>query len=166
MKKIISILLVFTLAFAFAACSANTEKSTTQPDTTQTDVTENESKPVSTDSKSIVIYFSRAGEQYGVGTIEKGNTAIIAEMIAEKTNSDTFEIEPTDNRYDLSYNELTDYAKKEQSDNARPEYKGSVDLSQYDTVYLGYPIWWGDLPMIVYTFLENNDFSGKTVYAF
>ena len=170
MKKVISVILMLTLLFAFSACAkTGSEAETTIPDTTPTasttDAAEPETNPT-TEQKSIVIYFSRTGEQYGVGTIEKGNTAIIAEMIAAKTNADTFEIEPTDSRYDLSYDDLTDYAKKEQADNARPEYKGSIDLSPYDTVYLGYPIWWGDLPMMVYTFLENNDFSGKTVYAF
>ncbi len=74
--------------------------------------------------------------------------------------------EPADSRYDLSYNDLTDLAKKEQSADARPEFKEGVNLSDYDTVYIGYPIWWGDLPMIVYSFLESNDFSGKTVYGF
>ena len=168
MKKIVSVLLILTLLFAFAACAkTGSEAETTTPDTTQTtaETSEAETKP-SSEHKALVVYFSRAGEQYGVGTIEKGNTKIVAEMIADKTGADLFEIEPTDSRYDLSYNDLTDYAKQEQKDNARPEYKGSIDLSPYDTIYLGYPIWWGDLPMIVYTFLENNDFSGKTVYAF
>ena len=170
MKKIVYVLLILTFLFAFAACAkTGSEAETTTSDTTQTASTtsapEVETEP-SSEHKAVVIYFSRAGEQYGVGTIEKGNTKIVAEMIADKTGADLFEIEPTDNRYDLSYDDLTDYAKKEQADNARPEYKGSIDLSPYDVVYLGYPIWWGDLPMIVYSFLENNDFSGKTVYAF
>ena len=170
MKKIVSVLLILTLLFAFSACAkTGSEAETTTSDTMQTASTtsapEVETEP-SSEHKAVVIYFSRAGEQYGVGTIEKGNTKIVAEIIADKTGADLFEIEPTDNRYDLSYDDLTDYAKQEQKDNVRPEYKGSIDLSPYDTVYLGYPIWWGDLPMIVYSFLENNDFSGKTVYAF
>ena len=168
MKRIISVILMLTLLFAFSACAkTGSEPETSALDTTQaTSKTSGAETETTVEHKAIVVYFSRAGEQYGVGTIEKGNTAIIAEMIAAKTNADTFEIEPTDSRYDLSYDDLTDYAKKEQNDNARPEYKGSIDLSAYDTVYLGYPIWWGDLPMIVYSFLENNNFSGKTVYAF
>lgn len=170
MKKILSVILMLSLIFALTACGeTGSESNTAAPesarDTSAPAAGTSEPTP-SSGGKSIVIYFSRAGEQYGVGTIEKGNTEIIAEMIAEKTGSDIFEIEPTDDRYDLSYNDLTDYAKQEQNDNARPEYKGGTDLSAYDTVYLGYPIWWGDLPMIVYTFLESNDFSGKTVYAF
>jgi flavodoxin len=166
MKKIISVILVLSLIFAFSACAkvSGEKEPITEVQTEQT--TKASENDTTNESKSIVVYFSRAGEQYGVGTIEKGNTKIVAEMIADKTGADLFEIEPTDSRYDLSYDDLTDYAKKEQADNARPEYKGSIDLSAYDTVYLGYPIWWGDLPMIVYTFLENNDFSGKTVCAF
>ena len=172
MKKVISFAMILSLIFAFAGCGNKADEKTVTSQSAQNEAVESNSdteqakEETPSANKSIVIYFSRAGEQYGVGVIDKGNTAIIAEMIAESTGSDIFEIEPTDNRYDLSYNDLTDYAKKEQNVNARPEYKGSVDLSAYDTVYLGYPIWWGDLPMIVYTFLENNDFSGKTVYGF
>ncbi|MBE6720723.1 MAG: flavodoxin [Ruminococcaceae bacterium] len=168
MKKIISVILILSLLFALSACAkTGSEAETTTPDATQTttETSGAETEPTG-EHKAVVIYFSRAGEQYGVGTIEKGNTKIVAEMIADKTGADLFEIEPTDSRYDLSYDDLNDYAKKEQADNARPEYKGNINLSSYDTVYLGYPIWWGDLPMIVYSFLENNNFSGKTVYAF
>lgn len=168
MKKLISVILILSLLFALSACAkSGIETETAAPDMTQTtaETSGAETEPIS-ERKAVVVYFSRAGEQYDVGTIEKGNTKIVAEMIADKTGADLFEIEPTDSRYDLSYNDLTDYAKQEQQDNARPEYKGIIDLSAYDTVYLGYPIWWGDLPMIVYTFLENNDFSGKTVCAF
>ena len=116
-------------------------------------------------SKALVLYFSRADENYSVGTITEGNTAVLAKMIAQKTGADIFEIVPQ-NAYPKNYRECTDVAKDEQRKNARPAYVGNIDTAGYDTVYIGYPIWWGDLPMIVYTFLENNDFSGKTVYGF
>ena len=87
-------------------------------------------------------------------------------MIAEETGADMFEIQPVDPYPDI-YKECTGVAKQEQNDNARPEIVGSVEnMEQYDTVFLGYPIWWGDLPMAVYTFLENYDFSGKTIIPF
>lgn len=121
----------------------------------------------STGSKTLVIYFSRTGEQYTVGVIDKGNTAIVAEMIAEKTGADTFEIVPADDRYPMTYDELTDVAKREQKEKARPAYKGALpDLSGYDTVYIGAPVWWGDWPMIMYTVFENNDFTGKKLVPF
>ena len=116
---------------------------------------------------TLVIYFSRTGEQYTVGVIDKGNTAIVAEMIAEKTGADLFEVLPVDDHYPMTYNELTDVAKQEQNDKARPAYAGELpDLSQYDTVFIGAPVWWGDWPMIMYTVFENNDFSGKKLVPF
>ncbi len=120
-------------------------------------------------TKILVVYFSRTGEQYGVGNIDKGNTAIVAEMIAEKTGADSFEILPKEDYYPYTYDALTDIAKQELNDNARPEIKGTVpDLSKYDTVFIGAPVWWGDWPMIMYTFFEGNRdaLSGKTLIPF
>ena len=120
-------------------------------------------------SGTLVVYFSRTGEQYNVGVIDKGNTAIVAEMIAEQTGADLFEVLPVDDHYPMTYAELTDVAKQEQNDNARPEYAGEVpDLSAYDTIYIGAPVWWGDWPMIMYTFFEKNTdaLAGKTLVPF
>ena len=115
----------------------------------------------------LVIYFSRTGEQYTVGVIEKGNTAIVSEMIAEIADADTFEVLPVDDHYPMTYNALTDIAKQEQNDKARPEYAGTLpDLAQYDTIFIGAPVWWGDWPMIMYTLFEGNDFSGKKLVPF
>ena len=118
-------------------------------------------------SDTLVLYFSRTGEQYVVGVIDKGNTAIIAEMIAEQTGADMFEVLPADDHYPMTYEDLTDVAKQEQNENARPEYSGTLpDLSKYSTIFIGSPVWWGDWPMIMYTVFENNDFSGKTLIPF
>ena len=88
-------------------------------------------------------------------------------MIAEETGADLFEVLPADDHYPLTYAELTDVAKSEQNDNARPEYAEELpDLSSYDTIFVGAPVWWGDWPMIMYTVFENNDFSGKTLIPF
>jgi len=134
----------------------------------QTEAVENASgTETESASDALVIYFSRTGEQYVVGVIDKGNTAIVAEMIAEETGADLFEVLPEDDHYPMTYDALTDVAKQEQNDNARPVYAGEVpDLSQYDTVFIGAPVWWGDWPMIMYTVFENNDFSGKTLIPF
>ena len=116
-----------------------------------------------------MVYFSRTGEQYTVGVIDKGNTAIVAEMISEETGADMFEVIPEDDHYPMTYSELTDVAKQEQNDNARPAYAKDVpDLSQYSTIFIGAPVWWGDWPMIMYTFFENNaeGLSGKTLIPF
>ncbi len=116
----------------------------------------------------LVIYFSRTGEQYTVGVIDKGNTAIVAEMIAEQTGGDLFEVMPVDDHYPMTYNALTDVAKQEQNVKARPEYNknNQPDLSRYKTIFVGAPVWWGDWPMIMYTVFENNDFSGKKLIPF
>lgn len=120
------------------------------------EISENET-PEPSGNKAIVIYFSRTGEQYVVGEIDKGNTAIVAEMIAKKISADMWEVIPADDHYPMTYNELTDIAKREQNENARPEYKGSApDLEEYETVFIGAPVWWGDWPMIMYTFFEQN----------
>ena len=111
-------------------------------------------------------YFSKNGEQYSVGTIKKGNTEIIAEMIAAKTGGDTFEIKVVNDKYPKSYNDLINYAQAEKRNNERPEIAGKVNVADYDVIFVGYPNWWGDLPMPVYTFLESYDFSGKTVIPF
>ena len=118
-------------------------------------------------SDTLVIYFSRTGEQYVVGEIDKGNTAIVAEMIAGQTGAELFEVLPEDDRYPMTYDALTDVAKQEQNDNARPAYSGELpDLDAYSTIFIGAPVWWGDWPMIMYTVFENNDFSGKTLIPF
>ena len=118
-------------------------------------------------SDILVVYFSRTGEQYEVGVIDKGNTAIVADMIVEATGADAFEILPAEDYYPLTYDELTDVAQQELRDNARPEIAGEIpDLSQYNTIFIGAPVWWGDWPMIMYTFFENNDLSGKQLVPF
>ena len=117
------------------------------------------------DSKILVAVFSRADENYSVGTITKGNTMVLAEMIAEKTGGELFEIKPA-KPYPKDYKTTTEIAKRGQNENARPALLNDKDISDYDTIFLGYPNWWGDMPMIIYTFLESHDFSGKTVIPF
>lgn len=178
MKRIIAMLTILALIFAFAGCSsgaknesaekataANAETASAKESTAESKTSNATS--TSSGNSSVVVYFSRTGEQYGVGVIEKGNTAIVADAIVEQTGADSFEILPKNDNYPTTYNELTDVAKEEQNQNARPEIKDILqNFEQYDTIYLGYPIWWGDLPMICYTFLESYDFSGKTIIPF
>lgn len=117
----------------------------------------------------LVIYFSRAGENYFGGklmNIEKGNTEVIAEYIQELTGADLFKVEPAV-EYPEDYMKCIDVAKKEMQSNARPEIKESLnDISDYDTIFIGFPNWWGTLPMPMFTQLEQLDFAGKTVKAF
>lgn len=120
----------------------------------------------STDSDILVVYFSRTGENYNVGNVEVGNTAMVASYIKEYLKCDSFEIVPVD-KYPDNYDECTKLASKEKDDNARPLIQNKIDnFDSYKTVFIGYPIWWGDLPMIMYTFMEDYDFNGKDVYLF
>ena len=117
-------------------------------------------------NKALVVYYSRTGENYAVGNIAEGNTAIAAKMIAARTGADLFEIK-TVKAYAADYNTCIEEAKKELRDDARPEIVGDVaDFAKYDTVYVGYPIWWGVPPMCVFTFFEKHDWTGKTVKPF
>lgn len=117
--------------------------------------------------KVLVAYFSRTGEQYGVGNITEGNTAIIGKMIAKQTGADTYEIKVVNDSYPTGYNPLVEFAKKEKQAKARPKIIGKVEnFDDYGTIFVGYPNWWGDMPMPVYTFLESYDFSNKKVYHF
>ncbi|MBR2596408.1 MAG: NAD(P)H-dependent oxidoreductase [Solobacterium sp.] len=114
----------------------------------------------------LIVYFSRAGENWEVGNVAKGNTQIAVEIIAGETGYDTFRIR-TVREYPLSYQEMLDVAAEEQKNNERPELREEIEnFDDYGTILLGYPIWWADMPMAVYTFLESYDFTGKTVYPF
>jgi len=120
----------------------------------------------STDAKPkiLIAYFSQAGEQYDVGVVQKGSTQIVAEMIASETGGELFHIKRAE-AYPDTYDKLTDTAKKETG--TRPKLAAAVDnWSDCDIVFLGYPIWWGDMPMPVYTFLDSYDWRGKTVIPF
>ena len=160
-------LLAAVFALSLAGCRSAPESASGQPKDASQNGPRTESGQTLRDGRTLVLYFSRTGEQYTVGVIDRGNTAIVAEMIAEKTGADLFEIVPADDHYPMTYSELTDVAKRKQNEGARPAYKGSLpDLSDYDTVFIGAPVWWGDWPMIMYTVFEHNDFSGKKLVPF
>ena len=169
-KRFGIIMLLMALVFTAVSCgSGNSEDQADAADdsTVNEQETTADTEDVAGEDKALVVYFSRTGEQYEVGVIDKGNTAIIAEMIGEETGADLFEILPEEDSYPDTYDELTEVAKQEQNDNARPAYKGEVpDLSGYTTIFIGSPVWWGDWPMIMYTFFENEDLSGKKLVPF
>ena len=117
-------------------------------------------------SKAIIIFFSRAGENYNVGTVDVGNTEMIVNYLKQVTNITSFKINP-ETDYPTNYQEMVTLAQNEKSSNARPSIKDPLtDISNYDTILLGYPIWHGNLPNIVMTQLEMLDFEGKTIYPF
>lgn len=117
----------------------------------------------------LVAFYSRANENYFGGNlkyIEVGNTETIAKMIAQLTGADLFKIEQKI-PYAKDYRTCIAQAKKDLIDNARPEILDMPsNLEQYDEIYLGYPNYWGTMPMAVYTFLESFNFQGKIIHPF
>ena len=172
MKKAIAILLSLTMILGLAACG-NSASQTEQPSTEDTSVeskadtnsAENSTDMENTDNqdvqdhKVLVAYFSATGTTKGV-----------AEHIANGLNADIYEIVPEDpyTAADLNYNDNNSRTTIEMNDpNARPAISGSVEnMEQYDIIFVGYPIWWGEAPRIVSTFMESYDFSGKTIVPF
>ena len=117
------------------------------------------------DNKALVIFFSHAGENYSVGNIEEGNTKIVADYISEITGADQFEIVAEKN-YDMPYMDLLKVAQDEAKAGELPAYKGDVDVTPYDVVFIGGPIWWGTYPQVMFSFFKDHDLSGKTVIPF
>ncbi|MBR6209401.1 MAG: flavodoxin [Oscillospiraceae bacterium] len=160
MKKTVCLFLALGLLF-LAACGAAEPEPVVTPEPT--------AAPTATPepSRVLVVYFSRAGEQPEVGAIEKGNTAIVAECISRRLRAELYEIQTTENYYPESLEELYAAALAEQENKTRPPIVGVLpDLDEYDTVFIGGPVWHGDWPMIVYTYIEGADLSGKRVVPF
>lgn len=120
-------------------------------------------------SKVLIVYYSRKGENYWNGSIhnlKKGNTEIAAEYIQNAVGGDLFEID-TVKTYSTDYTKCTEEAMAEKKATARPELKEiPKSIDEYDTIFIGFPSWWGTMPMAMFTFLENFDFSGKTLIPF
>ena len=116
--------------------------------------------------KSIVIFFSHAGDNYSVGNVEVGNTKIVADYISEIAGAEQFEI--VTHKYDgMAYTPLTRLAQEEANKGELPPYEGKApDLSQYDTVFIGGPVWWGTYPQVMFTLFKDINLDGKTVYPF
>ncbi|MBP0982475.1 MAG: NAD(P)H-dependent oxidoreductase [Oscillospiraceae bacterium] len=178
MKKVFSILMIIAVLFCFNACSnssatSGSESSTAETSSSRTEQTSTTAQeiqsvterttpatePEEIEPKSLVVYFSCTG-----------NTKSVAEKIAQLKGADLYEIVPAEpyTNEDLNYNNNSYRANREMDDpSARPAIgSNTVDISAYDTVYIGYPIWWGTMPRIINTFLDTYDLSGKTVMPF
>ena len=168
MKRLVMILLSACTLLVAAACGSNAgSDASSQQTTAQAATTKEVSSQDKVQGKHILVaYFSRTEDNYAVGNIAKGNTHIVADLIAEAAGADTFEIK-TIKDYPANYKECTEVAKNELEENARPELAAKVpNMQDYDVIFLGYPIWWSDMPMAVYTFMESYDFQGKTIIPF
>lgn len=117
-------------------------------------------------AKVLIVFFSHAGENYNVGNIKVGNTKLVADEIQKVTGGDEFEIVANKN-YDLPYNDLVNVAKEETEKGEKPSFKGEVkNIDDYDTVFIGGPIWWGTYPRVMFTFFDKYDLNGKTIIPF
>lgn len=117
------------------------------------------------DKKSIIIYFSRTDENYAVGYIDKGNTEVIAEYIKDITGADMFKVEPK-NPYAKDYDTCIEEAKERQNTHDAPIKDNVPDLSDYEVIYIGSPVYWSDMPEELVTALKDIDFTGKIIRPF
>lgn len=166
MKKIFAVLLIAALTFSFAAYGSAGSEPEIKPDNgappsseTPADTSGNHTGPSHSGAKVLIAYFSATG-----------TTKKIAEYAADAAGADLYEIVPAEpyTPDDLNYHVSNCRANTEMNDpSSRPAIDGSVvDMADYDIVFIGYPIWWGEAPRIVSTFVESHDFSGKTVVTF
>ena len=178
MKKWTALLLALAMTLSLAACgsSGNQENASDMPASASGSAAEE--TPASTDTETPAAAPAEDPAESGTSATGdpgsvliayfswSGNTEQVAQIIRGETGGDLFEIAPA-TPYTDDYNELLDIAQQEQADSARPELAGQVeDWDRYDTVFVGYPNWWNDAPMAVYTFLESYDWDGKTLVPF
>ncbi|MBQ3737657.1 MAG: flavodoxin [Bacteroidales bacterium] len=160
MKRIITAVLALLMV---TSCNAQNNKVETLR---ATSMKNDKSQKQNNMSKSIVIFFSHAGDNYSVGNIEVGNTKIVADYISKIKGADQFEI--VTHKYDgMAYMPLIELAKEEANKGELPPYEGTApDLSQYDTVFIGGPVWWGTYPQVMFTLFKDINLDGKTVIPF
>lgn len=158
-KKLLALLLIGIVAFGTAACRSDDSTGSSEKTTAENESGSSQENHPEADGDSLVVYFSATG-----------NTKAVAETIADKQDADLQEIVPEEpyTEEDLDYNDRSSRSTKEQNnENSRPEIaKEIASIENYDVIYVGYPIWWGDMPRILYTFFDTYDFSGKTIVPF
>jgi len=155
MRIALSIIAVF--AGLLLSCTSNAQKRVSQ---------NNSNNMENKGTKTLVVFFSHAGENYNVGNIKVGNTKRVADAISELTGADQFEI-VANKSYDMAYKPLIELATKEAKNNEFPTYKEKIDnIAKYDTIYVGGPVWWGTYPRVMFSFFRDYDLNGKTLIPF
>lgn len=173
MKRILLILLSSMLAFALASCSSAPPAATNET-TDATTPSETGSTVDASNSNILIAYFSVAenstvdakSSASVVQETGRGFIATLADTIQNEVGGEMFSIQ-TSVRYPAKINEVIDFAAKEQDDMDRPELTATIEnLEAFNTVFIGFPNWWYDMPMVMYSFFEEYDFSGKTIIPF
>ena len=164
MRIILTLTLLLLLSIGFMSCS---EKDSCTPPTENEEEEDFEPNPEPTNGEILIVYFSRAGENYNVGTVSVGNTALMAGYIQEYTGGAMFEIVP-ETPYPNDYDEMRNLSQYERSNDLRPAIKNALeDINKYSVVFVGSPIWYGGPPMIVQTFYEAYpELANKTLVPF
>lgn len=169
MRKIVMLWMIVCLSVVAFACESNNPEVGDTTGSTEQTGGGNGNGNTTLGKRSLVVYFSRAGENWQVGNVERGNTAIMVDYIKEQANVDVFEIVP-ETPYPEDYMECVRYVNDiEIPQNLRPAYKGDVEsLADYGNIFIGGPIWSGQPPMIIRTFIEahQSELSGKTFITF
>ena len=162
--KAMKYLLTSALCMLVSTACSGSKKSEANVNESASEETQAES--VNKDGKTLVVFFSHAGDNYSVGNIKVGNTKIVADYISEITGADQFEI--VTHKYDgMAYKPLCDLAKEEQQNGELPPFEGAVEnIDQYDTVFIGGPVWWGTWPQVMFTFFKKYNLNGKTIIPF
>lgn len=153
MKNFIkSIVLLLMGLIVSTSCNGNTSKK--------------EENNMEKKEKVLIVFFSHAGENYGVGNVKVGNTKLVADEIQKVTGGDEFEIVAEKN-YNMPYDALTKLAKEEAEKGEKPTFKGEVqNIDDYGTIFIGGPVWWGTYPRVMFTFFDKYDLNGKTIIPF
>ena len=179
-KNIVSLLLALTLSVPTAVYASSDDVSDSQQEETSQEGEAAGENAQSLSSNILVVYFTYgenadlpedvdASASASIQTVDDevtGNTGAVARMISEAAKADLFSIR-TVQKYPDNYDDTLDQAQDEQSQDTRPELETELEsLDAYQTIFLGFPNWWGDMPQPLYTFLEEYDFSGKTIIPF
>ena len=170
MKKIILLFMALAMVLSLAACSTNQSPGESTPEESSSQTNESTPTPSNTNGKNLAVYFSMPDNVDDSTVVidgeTLGNTQYMAYVIQETVGADIFRIEP-ETPYPTDHDELVDLASEEQSNNARPAIKDTIEnFDTYENIFVGYPNWWGDMPMILYSFFDEYDFSGKTIIPF
>lgn len=151
---IIALIIVAVTGISIYTLSKDDDNTTTANQQSDNTSVENDESDLEA-GNVLIVYFSQTG-----------NTETVANIIHDNVGGDIVKLETTE-AYPSDYDELVDYAQQEQQEDARPELSTVIEnIEQYDTIFLGYPNWWGDMPMAIYTFLDTYDLSGKTIAPF
>ena len=176
MKK----LLLLCLVLLCAGCQSQVEEEVLPQEEVSQEVVQEVSQEDTSSDRILVAYFTRVGNTDFPSNVDAsssaslinengeliGNTEYIANVIVEETDGDKFLIE-TETKYPADYDQLVDQEQGQRDQNSRPTLVSHVEnFDEYDTIYLGFPNWWYSMPMPVYSFLEEYDFSGKTIIPF